>query len=102
MQERGILPALSSSYPELRLKYRDQHLIADKRKEVDVAATRMKIAQLDDSSLAKLRVLEEEMGTLILALEPHHPLAKLDEEQVKRLQDLEQELGVVLVAYKPQ
>lgn len=67
-----------------------------------MAATRMKIAQLDDGSLAKLRVLEEEMGTLILALEPHHPLAKLDEEQVKRLQELEQELGVVLLAYKPQ
>jgi hypothetical protein len=77
-------------------------LIAVNPKEVYVAATRMKIAQLDDGSLAKLRVLEEEMGTLILALEPHHPLAMLDEEQVKRLQELEQELGVVLLAYKPQ
>ncbi len=67
-----------------------------------MAATRMKIAKLDDSSLAKLKVMEKEMGTLILALEPHHPLAKLGEAQVKRLQELEKELGVVLLAYQPQ
>lgn len=67
-----------------------------------MAATRMKIANLDDGSLAKIRVLEKEMGTLILALEPHHPLAKLTEEQVERLQELEKEMGVVLLAYQPQ
>ena len=65
-------------------------------------AARMKLANLDETSLARIKVMEEQLGTLILALEPHHPLAKLEETQVKRLQELEQELGVVLLAYQPQ
>ena len=67
-----------------------------------MAATRMKLANLDDASLARVQRMEEQMGTLILALEPYHPLAKLDDTQIKRLQDLEQELGVVLLAYQSQ
>jgi len=67
-----------------------------------MSAARMKIANLDEASLARIQIMEEQMGTLILALEPHHPLAKLDESQIKRLQELEQELGVVLLAYQPQ
>jgi hypothetical protein len=67
-----------------------------------MAAARMKLAKLDEASLARVQRMEEQMGTLILALEPYHPLAQLDEAQVKRLQDLEQELGVVLLAYQPQ
>jgi len=61
---------------------------------------RMKIANLDDASLAKLKQMEESFGSLILALEPHHPLADLSEDQVQRLQILEKELGVTLIAYK--
>jgi hypothetical protein len=61
---------------------------------------RLKIANLDDASLEKLQSMEESMGTLILALEPHYPLAELSEEQVNRLKALEEELGVVLIAYK--
>ena len=67
-----------------------------------MSAARMKIANLDEASLTRIKLMEEQMGTLILALEPHHPLAKLDEAQIKRLQELEQELGVVLLAYQPQ
>ena len=65
-----------------------------------MAARRMKIASLDESELKKIRQMEESMGTLILALEPHVPLADLTEEQVEMLNTLEKELGVVLIAYQ--
>ncbi len=67
-----------------------------------MSVKRMKLANLDEASLARIQKMEEQMGTLILALEPHHPLAKLDDPQLKRLRELEQELGVVLLAYQPQ
>lgn len=60
---------------------------------------RMKIANLDEASLERLRQMEEAYGTLILALEPHYPLAELSEEQISQLKQLEEELGVVLIAY---
>lgn len=61
---------------------------------------RMKIANLDEDGIKKLRQMEETFGTLIVALEPHVPLAELSEDQVQRLQALEQDLGVVLIAYQ--
>lgn len=61
---------------------------------------RMKIANLDDASLAKLKQMEDSFGSLILALEPYHPVANLSEDQVQKLQDLEKELGVTLIAYQ--
>lgn len=61
---------------------------------------RMKIADLDEEGIERIRSMEEAMDTLIVALEPHYPLAELSEEQVVQLQSLEKELGVVLVAYK--
>jgi hypothetical protein len=60
----------------------------------------MKIANLDEASLKRVQQMEESMGTLILALEPHIPLAELSEEQMEKLSTLEQELGVVLIAYQ--
>lgn len=68
--------------------------------EKRMAARRMKIASLDESELKKIRQMEESMGTLILALEPHIPLADLTDEQVEMLGTLEKELGVVLIAYQ--
>jgi hypothetical protein len=61
---------------------------------------RMRIADLDEKSLKRVQQMEEQMGTLIIALEPHIPLAELSEDQVKRLNSLEEELGVVLIAYQ--
>ena len=61
---------------------------------------KMKIAYLDETALAKLKRMEESLGTLILALEPHYPLAELSPEQVEKLQALERELGVTLIAYQ--
>ena len=61
---------------------------------------RMKIADLDEEGIERIRQMEEAMGSLIVALEPHYPLAELEEEQVEKLQGLEKELGVVLIAYR--
>lgn len=62
---------------------------------------RMKIANLDEDGIKRIQQMEESLGTLILALEPHYPLAELTDDQLKKLQKLEEELGVVLLAYKP-
>ena len=69
--------------------------------EYIMTTRRMKIADLDESSLKRLRQMEEAYGTLILALEPHYSLADLSDDKVKMLQQLEEELGVVLIAYQP-
>lgn len=61
---------------------------------------KMRIANLDEESLARIRDLEEQFGTLILAVEPRYATAELTEDQLKRLQALEQELDIVLIAYK--
>ncbi len=61
---------------------------------------RMKIANLDETSIKRIQQMEESMGALIIALEPHISLAELSGEQVKKLQTLEKELDVVLIAYK--
>lgn len=60
----------------------------------------MRIANLDEKSLKRVQQMEDQMGTLIIALEPHIPLAELSDDQVKMLNSLEEELGVVLVAYQ--
>lgn len=65
-----------------------------------MSALRMKIANLDEASLQKVRDLEEQMESVILVLEPHRPLADLTPEQVERLHSLEKELGVLLLAYQ--
>jgi sugar phosphate isomerase/epimerase len=61
--------------------------------------TRLNPAPLDEESLAQLRQLEQETGTVIVAYQPESPFAPLDAGQVARLKDLERELGVVLLAY---
>lgn len=61
---------------------------------------RMKIAKLDEDSLKRVQQMEESMGALIVALEPHFPLAELSDKQLKKLQELEAELDVLLIAYK--
>lgn len=60
---------------------------------------RIRIAKLDEETLEKIKVMEEELGHSIVALEPHYPAASLTPEQLQKLQALEQELGVVLLAY---
>jgi predicted xylose isomerase-like sugar epimerase len=61
---------------------------------------RMKFANLDEESLKKLTTLEEQMGTLILAVEPIYPFAQLKEEQIKKIQKLEEEFDIILLAFQ--
>ena len=62
--------------------------------------TRLNPAPLDEESLARLRQLEQETGTVIIAYQPESPFAHLNEGQVARLKELERELGVVLLSYE--
>jgi len=72
----------------------------EKKEPTSMSKRRMKIANLDEEGIERIRQMEDAMDSLIVALEPHYPLAELSAEQVSRLQDLENELGVVLIAYQ--
>jgi hypothetical protein len=61
---------------------------------------RMKFAELAKERLEKVRALEDEIGTYVIALEPAYRIADLSEEKLKKLQALEKELGVTLLAYE--
>lgn len=62
--------------------------------------TRMRIAQLDEQRLSRLRALEKELGICLVALEREFRLADLSAEQLKKVQATEKDLGVVLLAYE--
>jgi len=64
-------------------------------------AIRLKFADLDEKNVARIKSLEEDTGTIILALQAIYPFADLSDEAVKKIQELEQELGVVVLAYQP-
>jgi hypothetical protein len=66
-----------------------------------MTAPQMKIAQLDDERLAKLRDVENELGVYLVAFQMEKPQANLSDDQVRRLYVLEEELGVILVAQQP-
>lgn len=63
----------------------------------------LRFARLDRPKIARLRQLEETLGSWVVALEPPNPspLAELTAEQVAELQTAEKELGVMLLAYQP-
>lgn len=63
---------------------------------------RIRIANLDPATIEKLKLMEAEFGSCILALEPYHPPAPLTEQQLQKLRAVEKELGVVLLAYAPE
>lgn len=65
-----------------------------------MAGTCMGIARLDESKMQRVRQLEEELGTPILAVEQICCWTDLDEERLRRLQEAEEELGLVLLAYQ--
>ena len=64
-----------------------------------MTAPRMAIAQLDEADVAKVRALEEDLGTYVVALAPKYPLAELSDDQLRRLQEVEKDVGAVLLAY---
>ncbi len=59
----------------------------------------MQVAQVDEQRLNRVRSLENELGTCVVAYEPGPRPAQLSQEQLRRLQAVEKELGIVLVAY---
>jgi hypothetical protein len=61
----------------------------------------MKIAKLDQGSVAKIREMEKEMGVHIMALEPGVKFIALAPEQLAKVEALEKELGVILLVYEP-
>ena len=63
---------------------------------------KIRIANLDPATLEKIKLMEEELGSCIIALEPYHSPAQLTAEQLQKLRALEIELGVVLLAYPPE
>jgi hypothetical protein len=72
-------------------------------KEIIMATENYKIANnLDESSVAKIRNLEKELGACILALEPRNAVKQLREEDLEKVQKLEKDLHVVLLAYRPE
>ena len=58
-------------------------------------------AELDTRSLDRVRAMEQELGSVIIAYKAETPFSHLSEEQLRALRKLEEELGVVLLAYKP-
>ncbi len=60
------------------------------------------VNNLDESSVAKIRNLEKELGACILALEPRYTVKPLGEEDLAKVQKLEKDLHVVLLAYRPE
>ncbi len=56
-------------------------------------------ATLDQPSLTEIQQLEQELGIVLLAVEPDPLPAQLSEQALKRLQALEQHTGKVLIAY---
>ena len=63
-------------------------------------ASNMSFAELDRDTLEKVRALESELGTGILAVKPALKPADLTPEQIEKLKAKEHELGVILLAYK--
>ena len=63
---------------------------------------KIRIANLDPATLEKIKLMEEELGSCIVALEPYHLPAPLSGQQLQKLLALEKELGVVLLAYTPE
>jgi hypothetical protein len=65
-----------------------------------MSAPTLRPADLDDSALAKVRALEEQLGVPLVAYASETPYAPLTEDQVADLQRAEAELGVQLLAYR--
>ncbi len=59
----------------------------------------LKIAQLNENEVMKIRSLEESLGAHIMAWQTGLQMADLTDKQVQTVKDVEEELGVILLAY---
>ena len=60
---------------------------------------RMTVAKLSEKELDRIQTMEEELGALVVALEPQYKMASLEEDQLEQLRELEESMGVILLAY---
>lgn len=60
----------------------------------------LKIANLEEESLAQIRALENDLGVHIMAFRPGLDIASLPDDKVERIRALEEKLGVTLLVYK--
>jgi len=60
----------------------------------------LKIAELSDEKVSKIKALEAETGFQIMAFEPAVEVAVPSEDQLAKIKELEGELNVTLLAYK--
>jgi len=56
-------------------------------------------AKISDQQLRRLREFEEELGTVLLAVESPEKYAELSDDEVAVLQKTESDLGCIVVAY---
>jgi hypothetical protein len=59
----------------------------------------VKYPQLSGQQLERLRALENELGKVVVAVQPQSSIAELSPKDLNRLQQAEQELGMILLAY---
>ena len=57
-------------------------------------------SQLNNDQLAEIQSLENELGLVLVAVDPQPKLASLTDEQVQRLQHYEKITGKLLLAYE--
>ena len=60
------------------------------------------VASIEAPALEELQSLGQELGVVLVAVEPDPQPATLDAEQLARLQALEQRMGKVVLAYTGQ
>ena len=65
-----------------------------------MAAEQYRPAPLDDTAVRDIRSLEDDLGRVVVALQPPKTPAALSDDDLARLQEVEQRLGVVIVAYE--
>jgi len=59
----------------------------------------LKIATVDNATVAKIKALEEDIGKHIMAFEPGVSLAMLSADEIQKIEALEKEAGVTLLVY---
>lgn len=60
----------------------------------------LKIAELDESGVAKVKRIEKSLGMHVMAYEPGLDIANLSEAQLEEIKMVELELGAILIAYQ--
>lgn len=60
----------------------------------------LKIADLDDDDVIRLKELEQELGLHVMAFEKGLRVADLNRNQLKKVRALEEDLGVTLLVFE--